>query len=181
MDVSETPLKGLLRLRPKVFGDRRGHFMETFNARAFGQATGIDAPFVQDNESRSMAGVLRGLHIQAGRHGQAKLVRVVRGAVLDVCVDLRTGSPTFGQHFSARLDDVLHEMLYIPAGMAHGFLALGDDTLFAYKCSAYYEPAAERTILWNDPDLGIDWGIEEPVVSDKDRAGSPLALRTWEH
>lgn len=180
MDVIPTGIQGLLHLRPKVFADARGQFMETFNAEELAQHAGIGVRFVQDNESRSKAGVLRGLHLQAPPHAQAKLVRVVRGAVLDVCVDVRTGSATFGHHFSLRLDDRTHDMLFIPAGMAHGFLALEDDTVFAYKCSAYYTPSAERTILWNDPELGINWGITDPLVSDKDKAGSLLREKNWE-
>jgi dTDP-4-dehydrorhamnose 3,5-epimerase len=181
IEVFKTRMDGLLRLRPRVFTDERGHFMEPFNSATFAQATGITDQFLQDNESRSTAGVLRGLHVQTAPHAQAKLVRVVKGAVLDVCVDLRPGSPTFGEHFSIRLDHVDHDMLYIPAGMAHGFLALEDDTIFAYKCSAYYAPAAERTILWNDPDLGIHWGVEKPLISAKDLAGSSFASRAWEN
>lgn len=180
MNISETPIAGLLMIRPKVYADERGYFFEPFNAAAFARATGIDAPFVQDNESRSKAGVLRGLHLQAAPYAQAKLVRVVSGAVLDVCVDLRAGSATFGQHFSARLDAVDRDILYVPAGFAHGFVALENDTVFLYKCSSYYEPSAERTILWNDPELAIDWGVRNPLVSAKDKAGSPFSERCWE-
>lgn len=180
MEVFETDLPGVLRLRPKVFGDERGHFMETFNTALFAELTGIKAPFVQDNESRSKAGVLRGLHLQMAPNGQAKLVRVPKGAVLDVCVDLRAGSPTLGKYYSLRLDDRLHELLYIPEGLAHGFLALEEDTIFQYKCSSHYAPMAERTLRWNDPDLDIDWGIKDPVVSAKDQAGAFFAERTWE-
>lgn len=179
MEVLKTDFPGLLRLRPKVFGDQRGHFLETFNERTFARSTGIAVRFVQDNQSRSKAGVLRGLHWQAPPHAQAKLVRVAAGAVLDVCVDLRPDSPSFGKHFKLRLDDRDHEMLFIPEGMAHGFLALEDDTVFTYKCSAYYEPSAERSIRWNDPDLNIDWGIPDPLVSDKDRAGITFAESRW--
>ena len=180
MDVTGTTLGGLLLLRPKVFADERGHFLEPFNAAAFARATGITTPFVQDNESCSKAGVLRGLHLQAPPHAQAKLVRVVHGAVLDVCLDLRPGTPTFGKHFIAHLDSDKKEMLYIPEGMAHGFVALEENTIFQYKCSTYYAPSAERTILWDDPELGIDWGIKEPIVSAKDRAGMPMKARHWE-
>ena len=180
IEVFPTSLDGVIRVRPKVFGDPRGHFMETFNEAAFAKATGINAHFVQDNESISQAGVLRGLHLQAIPHAQAKLVRVVRGAVLDVCVDLRKNSATFGKYFSIRLDAVDHDILYIPEGMAHGFLALEDNTVFSYKCSAYYAPQAERTLLWNDSELNIDWGISNPIVSEKDLAGTTFAERTWE-
>ncbi len=179
IEVEATPLEGLLRIRPKVFADARGEFLETFNARTFAERTGVITTFVQDNQSRSMAGVLRGLHLQAPPFAQAKLVRVVAGAVLDVCVDLRPGSATFGQHYSLRLNATGQEMLYIPEGMAHGFLALEDNTVFVYKCTAYYEPKAERCVRWNDPDLGIDWGVRDPLVSEKDQAGSSFVSRLW--
>jgi len=179
-EIFRTAIDGLVRLRPKVFTDARGYFLESFNAAAFAKSMGIHEPFVQDNESRSMAGVLRGLHLQAAPHAQAKLVRVSAGAVLDVCVDLRADSPSFGKHVSVRLDAVDHDMLYIPAGLAHGFLALENNTVFTYKCSAYYAPQAERTILWNDPDLNIDWGVQTPIVSEKDMAGTRFADRAWQ-
>ncbi|HRN35296.1 MAG TPA: dTDP-4-dehydrorhamnose 3,5-epimerase [Flavobacteriales bacterium] len=172
IEVFPTGMAGLLHLRAKTYADERGRFMETFNAKEFSEKTGITAPFVQDNESRSKAGVLRGLHLQMAPHTQAKLVRVVKGAAMDVCVDLRPGSATRGKHFMLRLDDLANDMLYIPEGFAHGFLALEDDTVFTYKCSAYYAPATERTILWNDPDLNIPWGIDDPVVSSKDLQGT---------
>lgn len=154
--------------------------METFHQATFAKATGVDTHFIQDNESASQAGVLRGLHLQIAPHAQAKLVRVVSGAVWDVCVDLRKDSPTYGEHIGVRLDAVDHDMLYIPAGMAHGFLALEDNTVFSYKCSAYYAPQAERTLLWSDPDLNINWGIDNPIVSEKDMAGTRFAERAWE-
>ncbi len=175
IEVIKTGFPGLVRVRPRVFADERGQFMETFNARRFAEEAGIGAQFVQDNESRSAKGVLRGLHYQVAPHAQGKLVRVVKGAVLDVCVDLRRGSPMFGKHYKLRLDDVSNELLFIPGGMAHGFLSLADDTVFSYKCTAYYAPEAERTLLWNDPALGIEWGVEDPLVSLKDQAGSLLA------
>lgn len=180
MEIFETTIPGVLRLRPKVFADERGRFLEAFNSRAFVELTGIATPFVQDNESCSKVGVLRGLHLQVAPYAQAKLVRVVQGAALDVCVDLRKGSTTFGKYFSLRLDDVVHELLYIPEGFAHGFLALEEGTIFQYKCSSYYAPVAERTLRWDDPDLNIDWGIKDPIVSEKDRAGSFFADRPWE-
>jgi dTDP-4-dehydrorhamnose 3,5-epimerase len=180
MEIIQTGIKDLLRIKPKVFRDERGYFLETFNAAGFTRETGLSADFVQDNESFSKRGVLRGLHLQVPPHGQAKLVRVAAGSVLDVCVDLRPGSATFGQHASFRLEAAQPELVYIPAGMAHGFLALEDNTVFSYKCSAYYAPQAERTILWNDPDLGIDWGIAAPLVSPKDLAGKPFSERCWE-
>lgn len=175
IEIFHTGFPGLVHLRPKVFTDDRGQFTETFNARRFADVAGIGAQFVQDNESRSARHVLRGLHFQAAPHAQGKLVRVAIGAVIDVCVDLRRESPMFGKHFKIRLDDVANDMLFIPPGMAHGFLSLADNTVFTYKCTAYYAPQAERTLLWSDPALGIDWGVESPLVSPKDQAGLPLA------
>lgn len=173
-EVRKTPLDGPLVLRPKVFRDARGYFAETHNQRAFVEATGLSVDFVQDNESSSRKDVLRGLHFQLAPHAQGKLVRVVRGAVLDVVVDLREDSSTYGQHVKVRLDNAVKDMLWVPPGFAHGFLTLEADTVFAYKCTAYYEPAAERTIRWNDPDLAIDWGHPAPIVSTKDAAGLPF-------
>lgn len=175
MEAEHTPLDGLLVLRPKVFRDARGWFLESFSAKAFEEATGTTPRFVQDNESCSQAGVLRGLHFQAAPHAQGKLVRVVRGGVLDVCVDIRPASPTFGRHFSMVLDGENKAMLWIPEGFAHGFRTLENDTVFSYKCTAPYHPPSERTLLWNDPALGIDWGIADPVLSAKDRVGLSLA------
>ena len=175
MKVERTRLDGLLLLRPQVFGDARGWFLESFNTRSFHELTGAEATFVQDNESMSQAGVLRGLHFQAEPHAQAKLVRVVQGAVLDVCVDIRPESATYGHHLAFRLDSKEKAMLYIPAGFAHGFRTLEDGTIFHYKCSAFYHPPSERTILWNDPALGIDWGITDPLLSAKDKVGVPFA------
>ena len=171
MQVEHTPLAGLLLLTPRIFADARGAFLETYNHRQFAEATGIDTHFVQDNESRSAKGVLRGLHFQAAPHAQGKLVRVVHGAVRDVCVDLRRGSPTLGAHFKVVLDGASKRMLWIPPGFAHGFVALEPDTVFVYKCTAYYEPTAERTVCWNDADLAIDWGATNPLVSAKDAEG----------
>ncbi len=175
MHVETTPLSGLLVIRPTVFRDPRGWFLESFNKRSFEQATGLTAPFVQDNESLSQTGVLRGLHVQTEPHAQAKLVRVVRGAVLDVCLDIRTDSPTFGEHFKIELNGAEKTMLYIPEGFAHGFHTLEDDTVFSYKCTTYYHPPSELTILWNDPAFAIDWRIVDPVLSAKDLRGLPLA------
>ncbi|MCI1753217.1 MAG: dTDP-4-dehydrorhamnose 3,5-epimerase [Flavobacteriales bacterium] len=180
MEVEELGIPGLLLLKPRVFTDGRGSFMEPFNAAAFAKATGLDTIFVQDNESRSKAGVIRGLHMQASPHAQAKLVRVAYGAVLDVCLDCRPESPAFGKHIAVRLDDRALHMLYIPQGFAHGFTALAENTVFQYKCSAYYAPQAERTILWNDNELKIKWGVENPIVSEKDNVGKPFSQRPWE-
>ena len=177
--VERTGLEGLLVLKSRIFVDSRGHFMESFNDSAFHQATGLNVRFVQDNESFSHKGVVRGLHYQVPPHGQAKLVRVVRGRALDICVDIRPDSPTYGQHYRLLLTEGDGTMLYIPAGFAHGFSALEQGTLFHYKCSAYYQSAAERTLLWNDVDLAIDWEINDPLVSDKDRAGTPLLATSW--
>jgi dTDP-4-dehydrorhamnose 3,5-epimerase len=179
MEVERTPLEGLLLLRPRVFADERGYFFEPFNERTFGSATGLDVRFVQDNESRSAAGVLRGIHLQRPPHAQAKLVRVVVGAVYDVCVDLREDSATFGRHFGARLDDRERSMLYVPEGFGHGFVSLEEGTIFSYKCTDLYHPASECIVKWDDPELAIDWGIADPVVSGRDRQGRPFAERPW--
>lgn len=171
MIATETfPISGLVLLRPRSFADDRGSFMETWSQRAMDEATGSQR-FVQDNESISRAGVLRGLHFQLDPHAQGKLVRVSRGAAIDVCVDIRRDSPTFGQHVKVHLSAEAPTLLWVPPGFAHGFAALEDGTVFNYKCTAYYHPQAERTIRWDDPALGIDWGVRDPLVSDKDRAG----------
>lgn len=167
MQITTTPIEGLLVVQPKVFGDHRGYFMETYNEGAF-RAAGLPTDFVQDNQSFSGKGILRGLHFQAPPYEQGKLVRVIRGAVLDVALDLRTSSATYGQHFAIRLTEENKTMVWIPAGFAHGFLTLEDDTLFAYKVTGLYNKESEGGILWNDPDIGIEWGIDQPVLSDKD-------------
>jgi dTDP-4-dehydrorhamnose 3,5-epimerase len=179
MDVIGTPLPGLLVLRPRVFSDHRGYFFESYNQRAFRAANGADVEWVQDNESQSDKGVLRGLHFQLPPQGQSKLVRVVKGAVLDVVVDIRPGSPTYGRHFKLVLDGVSKAMLFIPEGFAHGFHTLEDGTIFAYKCSRYYDRDSERTIQWNDPTLAIDWQAPAPILSSKDLDGLPFALNPW--
>lgn len=171
--VERFDIEGPLLLRPRVFSDERGRFTETWSDRAFAPLLG-PVEFVQDNESVSRKGVLRGLHLQLDPHAQGKLVRVAYGAVLDVCVDIRTGSPTRGKHIRVRLDAKKGALLWIPPGFAHGFVSLVEDTVFQYKCSAPYMPTAERTILWNDPALGIDWGISAPIVSTKDEQGIPF-------
>lgn len=171
---TETALEGVCILEPRVFGDDRGFFQESYNRKRFEKA-GIPHTFVQDNHSRSAKGVLRGLHYQIGQP-QAKLVRVVTGRVYDVAVDIRRGSPTFGQWAGAELSGENHRMLFAPEGFAHGFLVLSDRADFLYKCSDYYAPAQERSIRWDDPDIGIDWPLPdgmEPILSEKD-AGSPL-------
>lgn len=179
MRIIPTDLEGLLVIEPKVFADHRGYFFESFNAAAFRSATGVERNFVQDNESRSDRGVLRGLHFQLPPHAQAKLVRVVKGAVLDVCVDIRPGSRTYGRHFKAVLDGENKRMLYIPEGFAHGFHTLEDGTIFTYKCTGYYDKASERSIQWNDPDLGVEWDAPYPVLSDKDRIATPFRDNPW--
>jgi dTDP-4-dehydrorhamnose 3,5-epimerase len=139
----------------------------------------VNVHFVQDNESLSHARALRGLHFQAMPNGQAKLVRVARGAVMDVCVDIRSHSPTCGQHFKCLLDDRNKQMLFIPEGFAHGFVTLEDATIFNYKCSGYYHRPSERTVLWNDPALAIEWGTNDPIMSEKDRQGTPFTRNLW--
>lgn len=175
MNVIETAIPGVLIIEPRVFGDDRGFFMESWNARAFAEA-GLDLHFVQDNHSRSARGVLRGLHYQQPSP-QGKLVRVTAGAVYDVAVDLRRSSPTFGKWVGVELSAANKRMLWVPEGMAHGFLSLEDGTDFLYKCTSYYEPANEHSLLWNDPALGIDWplGGIVPQLAAKDVAGKPLA------
>lgn len=171
MKFFETTLADAVLIEPEVFGDERGFFLESWNAKAFNDA-GLALNFVQDNHSKSAAGVLRGLHYQKP-NPQGKLVRVTHGAVYDVIVDLRKASPTFGQHEGFLLDASNHRMLWVPEGFAHGFLTLKDDTHFLYKCTAPYEPACEHSLLWNDPHLSIDWPLDGalPTVSAKDQAG----------
>ena len=167
MQITETALPGLLVIDPKVFGDRRGYFLESYSERIFKDA-GLDLHFVQDNESMSGKGVLRGLHFQHPPFAQGKLVRVVRGAVLDVSLDIRTASTTYGKWQAFELTEDNKRILWIPPGFAHGFLTLEDNTIFQYKCTGLYNREAEGIIRWNDPDLNIDWGIDDPVISDKD-------------
>lgn len=171
MKLTETYIPGLLVIEPDVFRDSRGCFFESFSERKFEELTGLKVDFVQDNESHSAYGTVRGLHLQTGEHAQAKLVRVVSGRVLDVAVDLREGSPTFGRHFSIELSGENHLQMFIPKGFAHGFSVLSETAVFQYKCDAYYAPQSEDALIWNDPDLAIDWKIpaEDALVSDKDR------------
>lgn len=171
MKVTKTFIEGLLLIEPDVHGDSRGYFMESFNARTFREVTGIDTDFVQDNESRSSYGVVRGLHFQRPPHAQAKLVRVVSGRVLDVAVDLREGSETYGKHFAVELSGENHLQLYIPEGFAHGFSVLSDEVVFQYKCDDYYAPETEGALAWDDPDLAIDWRVPDVDVrlSEKDK------------
>lgn len=171
MIIEQTNLKGCFVIKPNVFKDERGWFFESFNVNTFNRETGIATSFVQDNESKSSKGVLRGLHFQTGDYAQAKLVRVVKGSVLDVCVDIRKDSKTFGKHYSLILDDKEHKQLYIPRGFAHGFLVLEDDTVFSYKCDNYYYKPSESGIVFNDKKLNINWGVSEDqvILSEKDK------------
>jgi len=173
MEIIKTPLEGLLVIKPDVFEDPRGYFFESFNRATF-QRSGLELNFVQDNESKSKKGVLRGLHFQAPPYDQGKLVRVIKGAVLDVAVDIRRASPTFGKWESVVLSEQNKWMYWIPTGFAHGFLTLEDDTIFFYKCTNIYNKAAEGAILWCDPVLNIDWSIKNPVISEKDRTATPF-------
>ncbi|MBS7557243.1 dTDP-4-dehydrorhamnose 3,5-epimerase [Pseudomonas sp. RC4D1] len=174
MKIIPTDLPGVLIIEPKVFGDERGFFYESFNAKAFADATGLNQPFVQDNHSRSARNVLRGLHYQI-EHSQGKLVRVIAGEVLDVAVDIRRGSPNFGRWASVRLSAENNRQLWIPEGFAHGFVVLSDFAEFLYKTTDYYTPSAERCIRWDDPTLAIDWQLQEPpTLSAKDQNGKSL-------
>jgi len=175
MNIIETALPGVLIIEPRVFGDARGFFMETWNAAAFA-AAGLDLAFVQDNHSRSQKGVLRGLHFQ-NPGPQGKLVRVTNGAVFDVAVDLRASSPTFGKWVGVELSASNKRMFWVPEGFAHGFLTLEDDTDFLYKCTAPYAPQSEFTLAWDDPAVGIEWPVTglDPIISEKDARGLALA------
>lgn len=171
MRIEQTPLKDCFIIHEKVHGDARGYFIETFNQRDFTTATGLAIEFVQDNQSKSSKGVLRGLHMQRGSSAQAKLVRVLAGSVLDVAVDLRKGSPSFGQHFTIELTAENHKQFFVPAGFAHGFVVLSESATFFYKVDKFYEPGNEVGIMYNDTDLNIDWKLadNELILSDKDK------------
>ena len=177
MKVINTDIPGLLILEPVIHGDARGYFFEAFNQKDFDEAVGMHVTFVQDNESKSSYGVLRGLHFQKGDHAQAKLVRVVSGRVLDVAVDIRPGSPTFGRHVSVELTGENHRMFFIPRGFAHGFSVLSEEAVFQYKCDNFYCPESEGGIAWDDPSLGIDWQLPAEAVklSDKDRRNPKIS------
>ena len=176
--VTTTPIDGVLVLEPKVFGDARGFFFESFNAKDFAQSTGLDVEFVQDNHSKSAKGVLRGLHFQV-QHAQGKLVRVTQGAVFDVAVDIRKSSRTFGQWFGLELSAENKKQLWISAGLAHGFLVTSESAEFLYKTTDYYHPEFERSILWNDPAIGIEWPMHlidgQPLLASKDLNANCLA------
>ena len=168
MNFRKTEIEGLIIIEPKVFEDDRGYFFESFNKNTFAKG-GIETEFVQDNQSLSQRGVLRGLHFQTPPHAQAKLIRVINGSVLDVAVDIRKNSPTYGQYQTIELSAKNKTMFFIPEGFAHGFLTLEDHTVFSYKCSNFYNTSSEDSILWNDKLLNIDWGIKEPLLSKKDK------------
>lgn len=170
MKIIPTEIDGLLILEPRLFQDSRGYFFESFNQKEFESKVG-NVTFVQDNESKSCYGVVRGLHFQKGEHAQSKLVRVVKGKALDVAVDLRPESPTFGKYVSVELSEDNHLQFFIPKGFAHGFSVLSDEVVFQYKCDNFYCPESEGSIAWDDPDLGIDWKIpaDRIILSDKDR------------
>lgn len=170
MELVKTPIDQLFIIKPTIFTDERGYFFETYNQQLF-EKLGLDYQFVQDNQSLSKKGVVRGLHFQNPPYAQAKLVRVVQGRVLDIAVDLRKNSPTFGQHFSVLLSGQNQLQLLIPEGFAHGFVALHDYTIVHYKCTSFYQKESEGTILFNDPDLNIDWGVDYPMAAEKDLNG----------
>lgn len=176
MQVKAHALPGLIEFIPRLFGDPRGVFYETYSARLMQQhGVPADLDWMQDNQSKSQPGVVRGLHFQRPPNAQAKLVRVAKGRALDVVVDIRRDSPTYGQHAKVELSETLGNILFVPAGFAHGFVALEEDTLFLYKCSDYYAPSAEGGLLWNDPALGIEWGVTDALISPKDAILPTLA------
>jgi len=173
MIAEKTFIAGLLVIKPKVFEDERGYFFESYNEQLLEEA-GLHAKFVQDNQSMSQKNVLRGLHFQAPPFAQGKLVRVIKGAALDVVADIRKNSPTYGKCFSIELNEQNKTMLWVPEGFAHGFLTLHNNTIFYYKCTNYYNKNSEGSVLWNDTDLNINWGIDTPILSEKDKAGTPF-------
>ena len=181
MNVIETSLKGLIILEPKIFGDSRGYFFESYNKDQFKKDTGLDIDFVQDNQSKSCYGVLRGLHFQKPPYAQSKLVRVVKGRVLDVSVDIRKSSPTFGQYEAIEISEENQRHIFIPHGFAHGFAVLSNEVIFQYKCDNFYNKESEGAIAWNDPEIGIDWGIPSAdiILSDKDKVNPLLKNAEW--
>lgn len=180
MNVIKTAIEGVFILEPRLFEDARGYFFESFNQREFEEKVGKTV-FVQDNESKSTYGVVRGLHIQKPPYTQSKLVRVVKGAVLDVAVDVRKGSPTFGQHVAVELTGENHRQFFIPKGFLHGFSVLSEEVVFQYKCDNFYAPASEGAVAWDDPDLGIDWRIpaDKVILSEKDKHHPRLKDVDW--
>ncbi len=181
MSVIKTDIEGVFIIEPRIFGDERGYFYESYNKERFKEETGLDIDFVQDNQSKSCYGVLRGLHFQKPPHAQSKLVRVIKGAVLDVAVDIRKGSPTFGKHIAVELTAENHRQFFIPRGFAHGFVVLSEEAIFQYKCDNLYAPQSEGSVIWNDPDLGIDWKIpaESIILSEKDKLHPQLKDAEW--
>jgi dTDP-4-dehydrorhamnose 3,5-epimerase len=173
MNVISSKIAGVKTIKPTVFGDARGFFLETFEKKRYQEMLGIDLDFVQDNHSRSSKGVLRGLHFQT-HNPQGKLVRVVRGEVFDVAVDIRVGSPTFGQWEGVILSEENKTQFWVPPGLAHGFVVLSDIADFEYKCTDYYDPSSEGCLIWNDPMVGIEWPVENPLLSNKDKVGKFL-------
>lgn len=171
MKIQNTSIEGLLIIHPAVFRDERGYFFESFNKKHFEKLTGYKKEFIQDNQSLSQKNILRGMHFQKPPFSQAKLVRVTQGSVLDVVVDLRKNSPTYGNHYTIELSAKNLLSLFIPEGFAHGFLTLEDETIFLYKCTEFYNKESEATLMWNDPHLAIDWKTENPIVSEKDKTG----------
>lgn len=180
MEVIKTNIEGVVIIEPRIFRDERGYFFESFSLRDF-QEKVCNTVFVQDNESKSTYGVLRGLHFQKPPHAQSKLVRVIKGAVLDVAVDIRRGSPTFGQHVAVELTEENHRQFFIPRGFAHGFSVLTDEVIFQYKCDNFYAPQSEGALAWDDPDLAIDWRIpaDKVLLSEKDRHHCRLRDAEW--
>lgn len=180
MEVIKTDIDGAVIIQPRIFQDNRGYFFESFSQRDF-NAQVREITFVQDNESKSSFGVLRGLHFQKSPHAQSKLIRVVKGAILDVAVDIRKGSPTFGQHIATELTEDNHRQFFIPRGFAHGFIGLTDEIIVQYKCDNFYCPQSEGAIAWNDPELKIDWKIpaEQIILSDKDKNHPQLKDAPW--
>ena len=181
MEVLKTAIEGLLIIEPTVFGDSRGYFFESYNKQRFNEATGLDIDFVQDNQSKSCYGVLRGLHFQKPPFAQSKLVRCVRGKVLDVAVDIRKSSPTFGKYVAVELTEDNHRQLFIPHGFAHGFVVLSEEAIFQYKCDNFYHKESEGAIAWNDPEINIDWTIpfDDVMLSDKDKVNPLLKDAEW--
>lgn len=171
MDFIKCDIEGLLLIQPKVFGDERGYFFESFNQKSLEEAAGRTLSFCQDNQSLSNANVVRGLHFQSPPHAQGKLVRVTQGRVLDVVLDIRKNSPTLGQTYSVELSAENKLQLWIPEGFAHGFATLEDQTIFQYKCTNYYQPSAEKSVLWCDENLNIDWRVDQAIISAKDQLG----------
>ncbi len=173
MDIYEPKIKDLIVISPDFFKDDRGYFFECFNKSKYSEI-GINLSFVQDNESYSRRNVIRGLHFQCNPYAQGKLIRVIKGAILDVAVDIRKASPTFESYFSIELDDINRKQLWIPPGFAHGYAVLSSEVIITYKCTGYYNPSYEITIIWNDPDIGIEWGVNNPIISEKDKKAKKL-------